>query len=162
LSERFTRKAVSSDAPVIAEIYNQGIADRSATFETIPRDIADITAWFDNGYPVFVSGENETIRAFAAAFPYRARHYYDGVREFSVYAARDGRGRGFGKAALTALIENAAARGWWKLVSRIFPTNIGSRKLCASVGFREVGTYEKHGQLDGKWLDVIIVERLLT
>jgi L-amino acid N-acyltransferase YncA len=161
LSERFTRKAVSSDASVIAAIYNQGIEDRGATFETIPRSTADIAAWFDNGYPVFVSGENETVRAFAAAFPYRARHYYDGVREFSVYAARDGRGLGFGKAALTALIENAAARGWWKLVSRVFPTNMGSRKLCASLGFREVGIYEKHGQLDGTWMDTVIVEKLL-
>jgi L-amino acid N-acyltransferase YncA len=161
LSGRFTRAAVSSDTPAIVAIYNQGIEERGATFETIPRTIADITAWFDNGYPVYVCGENETVRAFAAAFPYRARHYYDGVREFSVYVERDGRGRRFGTVALAALIENAAARGWWKLVSRVFPTNLGSRKLCASLGFREVGTYEKHGKLDGKWLDVIIVEKLL-
>jgi len=62
---------------------------------------------------------------------------------------------------LTALIDAARERGYWKLVSRIFPFNAGSRALCRSCGFREVGTYEKHGRLDGKWLDVIIVERLI-
>ena len=74
---------------------------------------------------------------------------YDGVREFSVYVAREGRGKGFGKAALGALIDDARARGWWKLLSRIFPENTSSRKLCAALGFREVGIYEKHGRLDG-------------
>ena len=61
--------------------------------------------------------------AYAAAFPYRSRPCYDGVREFSVYVAREGRGQGFGKAALGALIDDAKARGWWKLLSRIFPEN---------------------------------------
>ena len=97
--------------------------------------------------------------AFAAAFPYRSRPCYDGVREFSVYAARDGRGKGFGRSALAALIEDAKARGWWKLVSRVFPENTASRRLLASLGFREVGTYERHARLDGQWKDVVIVEK---
>ena len=59
------------------------------------------------------------------------------------------------------LVEEAKTRGWWKLLSRIFPENTASRKLCASLGFREVGIYEKHGQLDGKWKDTVIVEKLL-
>jgi len=63
---------------------------------------------------------------------------------------------------LNALIASAADRGYWKLVSRIFPFNTASRALCRSCGFREVGVYEKHGCLDGQWLDVIIVERLIT
>jgi phosphinothricin acetyltransferase len=62
---------------------------------------------------------------------------------------------------MIALISDAKARGWWKLLSRIFPENVASRRLCASLGFREVGIYEKHGQLDGKWMDTVIVERLL-
>lgn len=76
--------------------------------------------------------------------------------------AREGRGRGFGKAALGALIDDAKTRGWWKLLSRIFPENLASRKLCAALGFREVGIYEKHSRLDGKWMDTVIVEKLLT
>src|SRR5215204_4832313 len=77
-------------------------------------------------------------------FPLPVKTYYDGVREFSVYVAREARGKGFGKAALSALIDDAKARGWWKLLSRIFPENVSSRKLCAALGFREVGIYEKH------------------
>ena len=161
MNRRFTRKAVPEDAAVIAEIYNQGMEDRTATFEAKWRSPEDILVWFEQGYPIFVAGEDETIKAYAIAFPYRERACYDGVREFSVYAAREGRGRGFGKAAVIGLIEEAKARGWWKLLSRIFPENVASRRLCASLGFREVGIYEKHGQLDGKWMDTVIVEKLL-
>ena len=62
---------------------------------------------------------------------------------------------------MSALIEAAAQAGFWKLVSRVFIENTGSRALIASMGFREVGTYEKHGKLDGIWRDVVIVERLI-
>ncbi len=161
MNRRFTRKAVPEDAAVIAEIYNQGMEDRTATFETKWRSPEDILMWLEQGYPIFVAGEDEAIKAYAIAFPYRERACYDGVREFSVYAAREGRGHGFGKAAVIGLIEEAKARGWWKLLSRIFPENVASRRLCASLGFREVGIYEKHGQLDGKWMDTVIVEKLL-
>jgi L-amino acid N-acyltransferase YncA len=162
VNERFTRAATRSDAARIAAIYNQGMEDRIATFETEPRSAEQILKWFMEGYPVFVAGENQSIQAYAAAFPYRSRPCYDGVREFSVYVTREGRGRGFGKAALGALIDDAKARGWWKLLSRIFPENQASRKLCAVLGFREVGIYEKHARLDGKWRDTVIVEKLLS
>lgn len=161
MTARFTRAGTPSDAVKIAAIYNQGIEDRVATFETEPRTTEQILKWFAEGYPVLVSGEYEEIYAYAVAFPYRSRPWYEGVREFSVYVARDSRGKGFGKMAVSALIDEAKARGWWKLLSRIFPQNTSSRKLCASLGFREVGIYEKHGRLDGKWMDTIIVEKSL-
>ena len=161
MSDRFTRAGIRADAARIAEIYNQGIEDRVATFENEPRTAAHILNWFAEGYPIFVSGENQNVQAYAVAFPYRSRPCYDGVREFSVYVAHEGRGRGFGRAALGALIDDAKTRGWWKLLSRIFPENLASRKLCAGLGFREVGIYEKHGRLDGKWMDTVIVEKLL-
>ncbi len=150
------------DAARIAGIYNQGIEDRSATFETEPRSVAVISSWFDAGnYVVWVAGKNGKVMAYAAAFPYRSRPCYEGVREFSIYVDRLGRGKGFGAAALAALIADGRERGWWKLVSRVFPENAASRKLCARLGFREVGTYEKHARLDGQWRDVVIVEKLL-
>lgn len=161
MNQRFVREASPHDAARIAEIYSEGIADRIATFETEARREDDVLAWFENDYPVMVAGEDGKVLAFAAAFPYRSRACYDGVREFSVYAARTARGRGFGKSALELLIAIAPTQGWWKLVSRVFPENAASRALCAKLGFREVGTYEKHGLLDGRWRDVVIVERLL-
>jgi phosphinothricin acetyltransferase len=161
MSERFVRRAVPSDAARIATIYNEGMEDRVATFETEPRTAAQIMLWFEFGYPVIAAGEGTEIIAYAVAFPYRSRTCYEGVREFSVYVARSGRGKGHGQAALSALIDHARSRGWWKLLSRIFPENTASRGLCAKLGFREVGTYERHGQLDGQWRDVVIVEKLL-
>jgi phosphinothricin acetyltransferase len=83
------------------------------------------------------------------------------VAECSVYVAREWRGKGAGRVALAALIEAAEAAGFWKLLSRIFVENEASRRLVRSLGFREVGVYEKHAQLDGVWRDVVIVERLL-
>jgi len=62
---------------------------------------------------------------------------------------------------LAALLEECERRGFWKLVSRIFPENAASRALCARLGFREVGVYRRHGRLDGVWRDSVIVERLL-
>jgi len=64
--------------------------------------------------------------------------------------------------ALEALINAAQQAGFWKLLSRVFPENVASRGLIRELGFREVGTYEKHGKLDGQWRNVIIVERLIV
>jgi phosphinothricin acetyltransferase len=92
---------------------------------------------------------------------YRPRECYAGIAEFSVYVAREARGRGAGRLAMERLIEASEDAGLWKLVSRIFPENEPSLALMRSVGFRVVGTYEKHAQLDGVWRDVVIVERLI-
>ena len=92
---------------------------------------------------------------------YRPREAYSGIAEFSVYAARRARGKGAGRAAMLALFDAAREGGFWKLVSRVFVENTASRALLRSVGFREVGTYQRHAQLDGIWRDVVIVEKLL-
>ena len=99
--------------------------------------------------------------AFAATFTYRPRDCYAGIAEFSVYVDREARGRGAGRMAMEALIKAAEGAGSWKLLSRVFVENAASRALLRSVGFREVGIYEKHGRLDGVWRDVVIVERLI-
>lgn len=156
-----SRKATPDDSAAIAAIYNQGIEDRVATFETRLRSAEDVRAWFQGSHPVVVVERGEQITAFAAASSYRPRDCYAGIAEVSVYVAREARGCGAGRAALSALIEAATKAGFWKLVSRIFPENRASRALVRSVGFREVGVYEKHGKLDGQWRDVVIVERLL-
>jgi L-amino acid N-acyltransferase YncA len=156
-----TRAARPDDAAAIAAIYNEGIEDRLATFETEPRSADDVLGWLD-AFPVVVAeGEDEAVAAWASAPPYSDRPAYANVREFSIYVARSHRGRGFGRAALAALIAECEARGWWKLVSRVFPENEASLGLCRSLGFREVGVYRRHGKLDGEWRDCVIVERLL-
>ncbi len=156
------RPATPADAAAIARIYNEGIEDRVATFETRLRTPEDILRWFDGIHPiVVVEAEDGQVIAFASTSTYRPRECYSGIAEFSVYVAREARGRGAGKLAMTALIEAAERAGFWKLVSRVFPENMASRALLKSLGFREVGVYEKHGKLDGVWRDVVIVERLI-
>jgi phosphinothricin acetyltransferase len=155
------RAATLEDAPAICEIYNQGIAERIATFETRLRTLDDIRAWFDGAHPIVVVEEEGEVIAFASTSAYRPRACYAGIAEFSVYVAPEKRGRGAGRAAMEALLAAAEQAGFWKLVSRVFVENTASRALLQSLGFREVGIYEKHGQLDGVWHDVVIVERLL-
>jgi phosphinothricin acetyltransferase len=106
------------------------------------------------------TGETGPV-AFAASFPYSSRPCYRGIGEFSIYVRRNHRGRGAGRAALAALIETATARGMRKLTSRVFPENRASRALLKGLGFEEIGIHRRHGQLDGRWRDCVIVERLL-
>ena len=113
-------------------------------------------------HPVVVVEDGNEVRAFAAASPYSDRSCYDGVAEFKVYVARRARGHRLGEVAMHALMDACREGGWWKLVSRVFPENTASLALLQRIGFRIVGTYERHGQLDGRWKDTVIVERLLT
>ena len=160
-SQPVARLATQDDAAAIARIYNEGIDDRVATFETRHRAAEDIAAWFGTRYPVVVVEDHGDVVGFASTSTYRPRECYDGIAEYSVYVARSARGRGVGRVALSALFEAAREAGFWKLVSRIFPENTTSLRLMKTLGFREVGTYYKHGKLDGQWRDVVIVEKLL-
>jgi L-amino acid N-acyltransferase YncA len=156
------RRATTSDAAAIARIYNEGIDQRIATFETRHRTAADIETWFDGRHPIVVIEEKGEVIAFASTSTYRPRDCYAGIAEFSVYAAATSRGKGAGRAAMMALFDAAREAGFWKLVSRVFVENAASRGLLQSIGFREVGTYERHARLDGIWRDVVIVEKQLT
>jgi L-amino acid N-acyltransferase YncA len=155
------RPAGAGDAEAIARIYNEGIEDRLATFETEPRSREDVLRWLDEGIPLVVVEDGGEVAAWAAAHRYSDRIAYSGIGEFSIYVARERRGRGLGRAALEALVAECEARGYSKLLSRIFPENRASLALCHSLGFRKVGVYLRHGKLDGEWRDCVIVERLL-
>src|SRR5580704_6186412 len=141
------RLATLNDAPFLAAIYNEGIEDRVATFEVRPRSVDDVRGWFNERHPIVVVEEDGQVVAFASTSTYRPRDCYVGIAEVSVYVAREFRCRGAGTFALLALIQAAEQAGFWKLLSRIFPENTSSRALVRELGFREVGLYEKHGQL---------------
>ena len=159
-----SRLATVADAAAIAAIYNAGIADRIATFETEPRSAETIAAQItDKGdrFPTIVAERDGRIVAWATASAYRSRPAYAGVAEHSVYVARDARGSGAGRAVLEAFCRAYAARGFWKVVSRIFPENVASLTLHERCGFRVVGIYPRHGKLEGAWRECVIVERML-
>jgi L-amino acid N-acyltransferase YncA len=158
------RAAVPTDASAIAAIYNQGIEERAATFETTLRTADDMLERIKGAarFPVLVATDPDGIvLGWAGLSAYRARACYAGIAEFSVYLDSKARGRGAGKKLLNELIETAEKLGYWKLLSRAFLFNSASRALCRACGFREVGTYEKHAKLGNAWLDVVIVERLI-
>jgi phosphinothricin acetyltransferase len=159
------RLATPADAAAIASIYNEGIEDRVATFETEPRTPEQIAALLkDKGdkFPTVVAERDGAVVAWAGAGAYRSRPAYAGVAEHSVYVARAARGTGAGRVTLDALCRLYAERGFWKIVSRIFPENTASLALHEKCGFRVVGIYQRHGKLEGEWRDCVIVERLLT
>ena len=156
------RAAVRDDAPGICIVYNQGIEDRVATFETLPRSPDDIAHWFgDAACPVVVAEEDGRVLGFASTSAYGARQCYAGIREFSIYVHREAKRRGIARMLLIALFDAAAKAGCWKITSRIFPENTASLELCKALGFRIVGTHLRHAKLDGEWRDVVTVERLL-
>ncbi len=162
--EIVVRRAIPHDGARIAAIYNQGIQARTATFETDLRTADDQRQWIAEhaDAPAVVAVVRGIVVGFAHAAAYRSRPCYQGIGEFSVYVDANFQSRGVGKILLTALIAEARDLGYWKLVSRIFDFNTASRKLCQACGFREVGIYEKHGQLDGRWIDCVIVEKVIT
>src|ERR1700730_13284202 len=117
-TELRTRAARLADATAIAAIYNEGIADRIATFETEPRSTGEIAEWFTGRQLVIVAETKNRPVAFAASFPYSPRVLCAAGAEFSVYVRRDYRGHGAGRAVLAALIQAASAAGLHKLISR--------------------------------------------
>src|SRR6266568_7367072 len=118
------RLATPNDAAAIATIYNQGIEDRIATFETRLRTAQEIEQWFDGVHPIVVLENDERqVIAFASTSVYRPRPCYAGIAEFSVYVERAWRGHGAGRLALERLLQEAQKAGFWKLVSRVFVEN---------------------------------------
>jgi len=160
------RRAKAEDATDVANIYNQGIDERLATFNTeyvTAEEIREKIAKGGDKHPVFVAAltDSNLVVGWASISPYSTRACYAGIGEVSTYVRKEHRGQGIGKALLQSLIDVATQQGYWKLMGRIFVFNQASRTLCKELGFREVGIHEKHGKLDGKWIDVVEVERLI-
>jgi L-amino acid N-acyltransferase YncA len=144
------RNATEIDLEAIADIYNQGVRTRQATFDTNERTANDVRAWLEDvSHPLFVAEEDGRVLGWVHASSYRSRACYSGVAEFSIYVAEKARGQGVGDTLMKAFIPACEAQGIWKILSRIFPENTASRNLCKRHGFREVGIYEKHAKLEG-------------
>ncbi len=156
------RPAQARDAEAVAAIYNRGIAERQATFETRARRPNEIAGWLEEGRPFLVAvDEYERVLGFARVSAYSVRRAYAGVGEHAVYVGVDARRRGVGVKLLDALAEASENAGYYKLTSRVFTTNQASLNLHRAAGFTEVGVQRRHGRLDGEWKDTILVERLL-
>jgi len=158
------RPAGRGDVAAICAIHNQGIADRIATLDTTPRTVADTDTWLaERGprHPVLVADVNGAIVGWASLNRFNARAAYDQVADFSVYVERAWRGKGVGRALLEQLIERARAIGFHKMVLAAMAFNTAGIALYTRAGFERVGIYREQGQLDGRWVDVTIMEKIL-
>jgi phosphinothricin acetyltransferase len=158
------RGARADDAADIAAIYNQGIEERQATFETALREPDDMASWVADAErrPLIVAELDGQVVGWARVGRYSYRRFYDGVGEYAVYVDRAARGHAIGRRLLDAVIGEARTRGYYKLVGLLFTDNEPSIAVARACGFREVGVLRHHGQLDGRWRDVILFERLLS
>jgi phosphinothricin acetyltransferase len=157
------REATGDDAGAVAAIFNQGVADRVATFETREQTAQDAAEMIVSARVLLVAEIDGAVVGWAKAARYAdAHHYYDGVAEATLYVERSRRRGGIGRALLEALAAAGAPAGLHKLVGKVFTSNAPSIALLRELGWREVGIHRRHGQLDGEWKDVLVVELLLV
>lgn len=158
------REARLADAAAIARIYNQGIEDRLATLETELRSEEERRAWLAHRsprHPVLVAADGDSIVGWASLNRFNLRAVYDYVADFSVYVNREQRGTGIGSRLLRALEDRARTLGYHKLVLAALAHNRAGMALYERCGFRLIGTYKEQGMLDGHWVDVIVMEKIL-
>jgi L-amino acid N-acyltransferase YncA len=158
------RPAEAADADAICDIHNQGILDRIATLDTVLRTPDGTRAWLVERaprQPVIVAHLEGTVVGWASLNRFNPRTAYDSVADFSVYVARNRRGQGIGRQLLDTLVERARALGYHKMVLAAIAHNQVGIALYRGAGFTHVGVYREHGQLDGRWVDVVVMERLL-
>lgn len=158
------RDASKFDLNSILEIYNQGIIDGIATLEKIPKDEAYIKEWFEKHsgrYKAIVAEFDWHTVGWASLNQYNSRSAYDGVADISVYISRDYRGKGIGQKLLAELESQAKENGFHKMVLFTFPFNQLGQGLYKKMGFREVGVFQNQGILDGQFVDVMAMEKLL-
>jgi L-amino acid N-acyltransferase YncA len=157
------RSAEPGDADAIAAIYNEGIVERVATFQTVLQGGPDFALPIARAteYPLLVAEDDGRVVGWAGAKQYSDFPPYRPVAECMLYVTASERGRGIGTALLNALASQATEAGFTKLIGKIFTENERSIELVRRCGFREVGVHLRHGRLDGEWRDVLLVERLL-
>jgi phosphinothricin acetyltransferase len=159
------RIAVESDLEAIRRIYNEGIEDRIATLDDAPKSTDDIAEWWQahrDRYAVFVAEDAAgRVAGWASLNPYSHRCAYRGVADLSVYVARALRGTGIGSNLLAVLERGAKERDFHKIVLFTFASNRGGQGLYRKFGFKDVGVFHEQGRLDGRFVDVLAMEKLL-
>jgi phosphinothricin acetyltransferase len=158
------RTAEIGDAEAIRQIYNQEVENTTATMDLVPRTLAEQQDWLaarSGAFATIVAVLEGEVVGFASLSPYKERAAYRPTVEDSVYVRRDLGGRGIGKALLTAVIDLAAASGFHSVMARIEASGTASRALHASCGFREVGVEIEVGRKFNRWLDMVLLQKML-
>ncbi len=157
------RNATPDDLDAIRRIHNEGIADH-ATLDTEPKSAGDVAAWWSahaDRYAVIVAEIEAQVVGWASLNAYSHRCAYRFVADLSVYVARERRGTGVGSALLAALERTAKANDFHKIVLFALAMNANGRQAYRKAGYVDVGIFREQGQLDGKFVDVIAMEKVL-
>ena len=158
------RAAAIADAAAICRIYNEGIQDRVATLETEERTQEERGEWLQTRgprHPVLVAEGDGGVVGWASLNVFNPRRAYEHVADLSIYVQREWRGQGVGRRLLEALVARAGELGYHKIVLAAFPWNEAGMRAYARAGFREVGIYREQGRLDGRWVDTVVMEKIL-
>jgi phosphinothricin acetyltransferase len=159
------RPAERADADATREIYNLEVVESTVTFDLVPRTLAEQRRWLEEhagGHPAVVATDPDgDVVGFGSLTAYRPRPAYATTVEDSVYVRRDRRGTGVGHAVLTDLVERATAHGFHAVIARIVGGHEASIALHAACGFAHVGVEREVGRKFGRWLDVVVLQRML-
>jgi len=159
------RLATLDDAEALRQIYNLEVTTSTATFDLVPRSLDEQRAWLSErsgARAVLVAVDGGEVCGFASLSPWRDRPAYATTVEDSVYVHRDHQGQGVGRALLTELVDTATRHGFHACLARIVGGHDASIALHAACGFEVVGTEREVGRKFGRWLDVVLMERLLS
>jgi L-amino acid N-acyltransferase YncA len=164
----------------VLAVYAEGIATGTSTFETtvptweewdrarlpdhryvaVPADLPTPTeTQTQTEAQTQTHTEPQTVLGWVAVSRVSARAAYAGVVEHSVYVAGAARGRGVGAALMRRLVASCDAGGIWTIQSGVLAENTASLALHERFGFRRVGVRERIGRRDGRWRDVVLLER---
>ncbi len=158
------RLATVEDAEGIRSIYNVEVTTSTVTFDLEPRSLEVQRDWLaarSGAHSAIVAVEAGQVIGFASLSPWKDRPAYRTSVEDSVYVHRDHQGKGVGRALLSRLVEVANESGFHAVFGRIVGGHEASIALHQALGFEIIGVEKEVGRKFGRWLDVVVVEKLL-
>lgn len=158
------RLARPDDAPAIRSIYNVEVQESTVTFDLVPRSLEDQQVWLAahaGAHPAIAAVDGDEVVGFGSLSPYRDRPAYSTTVEDSVYVHRDRRGDGVGRLLLDELVALATTHGFHSVIGRIVGGHEASIALHRACGFEQAGVEREVGRKFGRWLDVVLMQKLL-
>ncbi|MGM3175032.1 GNAT family N-acetyltransferase [Dickeya lacustris] len=150
----------------IRDIYAHHVQHSIATFETEPPDEAEmLQRWrriHDAGLPWLVATEHDQVLGYCYLGFYRPRQAYRFTLEDSIYLHPEHLGRGIGKRLLQTALLQAEQRGFRQVIAVVAATpSPASLHLHQALGFQQVGTLQAVGMKQGRWVDTLLLQRML-
>ena len=159
------RQAQTADLDAVLAIYNEGIEDRIATLDQALKTLQDIEQWWtehdSQRYMVLVGLHADRVVGWASLNHFSHRCAHDAIADLSIYVSREYRGRGVGTALLDCVEQCARESGFHKIVLHALNDNELGKQLYHKLGYTDVGIFREHGALEGRYVDVIAMEKIL-